>query len=108
MKAGKVILIAVIFLIIGIFIASWYITSKNVCYELPTEGGPDVWGKFYWKALHNTVERIPCSLCKNEATGFMEFFHDFVNNKTGKKIMFPENYYQWIDKISEIKKQHEG
>lgn len=104
MKTNNVILIAVLFLIIGIIISAWYIKSKNVCYDLPEHGGMEVWGKKYWFALHDIVDRIPCGICQTEATGFMKFFHDFVNNKKSVELYDSENFYNWVNRISALKK----
>ena len=105
MKTGQIILIAVVFLVIGIIASNWYIKTKYVCYYLPTEGGgPNYWGKFYWKSLHETVQRIPCSLCQPEAVSLMEFLHDKINLKLSKPLHNEENFYAWVDKISELKK----
>lgn len=103
MKNGQVIFIAVLFLVIGILISAWYIKTKNVCYDLPEHGSTDQWGPKYWAALHDIFRRVPCSLCRQEGEELGRFIHDYVNEKTGKPLFFPDNYSAWLNKFSEIK-----
>lgn len=108
MKNSTVIFIAALFLIIGIISASWYIKSKNVCYNLPKHGSPDDWGSKYWFALHDIAHRVPCSICRNEGEELISFVHDYVNEKTGKQIFDLNNYTKWLNKISELKIKNES
>lgn len=104
MKTSDVVLIAIFFLIIGILISDLYIKSTRVCYNLPKHGSTDEWGPLYWKSLHSIVGKIPCSLCRDEASEMMQFIHDKINLKLGKKLYNEDNFYKWVDKISELKK----
>lgn len=105
MKTGQVILIAILFLLIGIALSNWYNKSKNVCYNLPTEGSPEDWGRYYWEAIHNIADRIPCSSCREEGSELFSFIHDFINEKTKKPLFDPENYQKWLNKFCEIKEK---
>lgn len=103
MKAPQGIFIAVLFLVIGIIAANWFIKRNSVCYYLPTEGGTDIWGPYYWKSLSSTVARIPCGLCRGEAIEMVSAMHDVVNFKLEKKLHDEANLRKWIDKYAEIK-----
>lgn len=107
MKTSQIIFIAVVFLMIGILISAFYIKSKNVCYDLPNHGSTDQWGPLYWKSLHSTVERIPCSLCRGEAIEMISFIHDATNLKLEKKLYNEENFSKWLNKFSEIKNKRD-
>jgi len=74
-------------------------------YELPTSMDTEVFGKYYWNALHDIAHEIPCSLCRVEAESFMEFFHDFVNFKLDKPLYDESNYTKWLDRLSEVKEK---
>lgn len=71
---------------------------------LPNDPDPDVFGPRYWEMYHKITNNIPCPSCRNKAVPFMEFFHDVVNNKTGKKIFNQENFNNHIDNISKLPK----
>lgn len=103
MKTGQTIFIAVLFLVIGIVAANWFVKRNRVCYDLPEHGNRDEWGPKYWAALHNIFSRVPCSLCREEGVELGRFIHDYVNEKTGKPLFFPDNYFKWLNKFSEIK-----
>lgn len=107
MKTSNVVLIAVLFLIIGILVSAWYIKSKNVCYDLPEHGSTTEWGPKYWASLHSTVGKIPCSLCRGEAVEMVKFIHDRVNLKLEKKLYDEKNFDKWLNIFSEIKKKRE-
>lgn len=103
------IFIAVLFLVIGALLVLGFLKFSNrVCYQLPKNMDADVFGKFYWNALHDTVERIPCSICQTEAVSFMSFFHDVVNNKLGKKLYDENNFNKWLERLSELKNKRDG
>lgn len=78
-----------------------------VTLKLPNSSDPDIFGSKYWESLHILMDTIPCSACRYEAVPFMKFFHDYVNKKTGKKMMYPENYEKWIKKLCNNKKNEE-
>lgn len=103
MKTSNVVLIAVLFLVIGILISIWYVKATGVYYKLPKEGSTAVWGPYYWKALSTTVEKIPCGLCRGEAIEMISAMHDVVNFKLEKKLYSEENLRKWLDKYAEIK-----
>lgn len=107
MKTGNVVLIAVLFLIIGILVASWIIKYNNVCYDLPEHGSTSEWGPKYWKAIHDIANRIPCSLCREDGKSLFVFAHDLVNIKTEKPIRDEKNFSDWLNKISDIKVQRD-
>ena len=107
MKTGQIILIAVVFLVIGMLASSWYIKTRNVCYNLPTEGGPAQWGRHYWFAIHDIADRIPCSICRDEAREIFSAVHDYVNEKTSKSIYDEANYVKWLNKFCEIKSKRD-
>lgn len=103
MKTGNVVLLSVLFLIIGVIAGSWIIKNKYTCYYLPKHGSPDSWGKYYWGALHSTIEKIPCSICRNEASEMMKAMHDTVNLRLEKPLYDKDNLKKWLDKYSEIR-----
>lgn len=71
-------------------------------YELPKSVNPDIFGSPFWFALHDIVDKIPCSDCKPEAVDFIRFYHDFKNYELGKKIKYKKNFIFWIKKISKL------
>lgn len=81
------------------------VQKKIFSYEIPQSINPDDFGPATWNALHNIVENIPCSACRDEAASFMQFFHDLKNYQLGKKIMYKQNFVSWINKIASLKKQ---
>lgn len=100
-----IIFMSALFLLIGIVLTIAYLKySDYVVYKLPTNVGPDEFGKYYWNALHSTVERIPCSICRDEAVPLMKFMHDIVNKKLEKPIYDEKNFSEWINKVCEMKK----
>lgn len=107
-KVAFWILLAVAVLGSIILIVKWSNNKKNapeqVCYTLPKDGAPEQWGPKYWTAFHDLAARVPCDGCREEARDFMTFFHDWVNQKTGKPIFDQANYDAWVAKISELKK----
>lgn len=105
---GGIVFMSIIFLVIGILLTAWYFKTQRVCYDLPKHGSPDYWGPKYWKALHSTVEKIPCSLCREEAIEMISFIHDRVNLKLEKKLNDEKNFSKWLDKIAEIKSKYES
>lgn len=97
-----------ILIIFGLFVIIYILSQRNknkVCYELPVNKNPEIFGPYYWKALHNITDRIPCELCKPFAQKFMIFFHDVVNIKIGKPLFDPENYTEVLNEISTINGQ---
>lgn len=70
-----------------------------VTLKLPSSKDPDVFGSKYWEARHFLSELIPCALCRNDAVSHEKFFHDYVNVKTQKEKMYPENYNEWVNRI---------
>lgn len=107
MKTSNVILIAVLFLIIGIIISAWYIKSNNVCYDLPEHGSTSEWGPKYWAALSNIAHRVPCSLCRGEAEEMISFLHDRVNLKLDKKLYDEQNFDKWLNIFYDIKSKRD-
>lgn len=79
--------------------------ATKLTYEIPLSVDPDVFGPPTWHALHEIVDTIPCGSCRAEATSFMNFFHDMVNYKLGKKIVDKRNFVSWINKIASLKHQ---
>lgn len=81
------------------------VTIKNrkhydiVTFKLPNSVDTDVFGSKFWEARHKLAELTPCSICRTEAISHEIFFHDLVNLKTGKKVMYPENFDKWVKKI---------
>lgn len=108
MKPASVILIAILFLAIGILISNWYIRTKYTCYDLPKHGSPDIWGKRYWFALADVAHRVPCSLCRPEAESLISFIHDATNFKLSKPIYNENNFSMWLNKFSEIKAKRDA
>lgn len=107
MKTGDAIILAAVFLIVGMLAANWYIKSKGACYDLPEDGPTTYWGPKYWAAIHSIAARIPCSLCRDEGAELFSFAHDYVNSKTDKPLFAPDNYNKWLDKFAEIKKKRD-
>lgn len=81
------------------------IETIKLNYEIPNSTEAEIFGPATWGALHDLVSKIPCSLCRDEAVSFMQFFHDLKNVALGKKVMYKENYILWINKISKLKQQ---
>lgn len=71
---------------------------------LPNSKDTAIFGPKYWKALHTITAKIPCSICRDKAVPFMNFFHDVVNHHTDKPIFDKENYNTHIDNISKLPK----
>lgn len=80
---------------------------KVLTYRLPTSIDMDISGPEYWKALHNIVDEIPCSLCRNDAIKRMVFFHDSVNAKIGHDIYDMENWKKYLDIMNELRNKYE-
>lgn len=76
-----------------------------VTFKLPSSHAPDKFGPSYWKARHKLAEMTPCPACREEAVSHEIFFHDWVNNKTDKKLFNKENYDEWVKRICENKTQ---
>lgn len=72
--------------------------------KLPTSKDPAVFGPKYWESFHKMTENIPCSICRDKAVPFMKFFHDVVNQQTGKDIFYKDNFNKHIDFITNLKK----
>lgn len=94
--------IVIAFIILAFFIAYFYFKDK-VCYYLPSDSNPEIFGKHYWFALHDISNRIPCSNCKTEAVELEIFKHDLINNKRGKDLYDKPNFIKWQSRISQIK-----
>ena len=92
---NKYIVITVVLLIV-IFIL-YRKNRNNVTYNLPDNKDPNVFGPYYWTALHDITNRIPCPLCKPFGQKFMIFFHDVVNKKLDKPLFDPENYNEMLN-----------
>lgn len=75
-----------------------------VTLKLPRSIEADIFGPKYWEAFHTLTNRIPCSICRDKAVPFMSFFHDVVNQSTGKPIFNKENYNKHIDLICKLPK----
>lgn len=105
-KYGYAILLSVIFLLVGFFLAHLYIKSTNPCYNLPSDSDPEKFGPQYWKCLHGTVSKIPCPACQGEAVEMMSFFHDAVNWRLKKPIYNENNFKKWLNKICDIKSEY--
>lgn len=91
--------ISVILFIILIYVLY---TKRGVCYNLPTNSDPEVFGPYYWKALHDITHRIPCPACRKDGVPLMIFMHDTINYKIGKPFFDLENFKKWQKYISEI------
>lgn len=74
-------------------------------YEIPDTKDPKIFGPPTWNALHDLVDKIPCSICKDEASSFMVFFHDLKNYQLGKSVQDKKNFMFWIKNISKLKNQ---
>lgn len=72
----------------------------KVCYDLPTDKNPSVFGPVYWNAFHDLASRIPCDGCKEHAESFITYWHDLVNIHTGKPIYDQVNFDTWVDKTA--------
>lgn len=72
--------------------------------KLPTSKDPAVFGPKYWEVYHTMTGNIPCSICRDKAVPFMKFFHDVVNQQTGKNIFDKDNFNKHIDLVSNLKK----
>lgn len=70
--------------------------KERVCYALPLNKDPKIFGPHYWSALHSIVERIPCGECRGFAEKFMVFFHDVINDKLSKPLYNSANYQEMI------------
>lgn len=81
--------------------------DKILTYRLPTSMDTEVFGKHYWGALHNLVENIPCSICRNDAIDLMEGMHNLVNSKLEKPIYKPEKFEKFLANVCEIKAERE-
>lgn len=81
------------------------IETIKLSYEIPNTIDETKFGPPTWCALHDIVSKIPCSICRDEAVSFMQFFHDMKNVALGKKVMYKENYINWINKISKLKQK---
>jgi len=97
----KNILIIALVLVVLYFI--WY-NSNRTCYYLPKDHNPEKFGKFYWFALHDIVNRIPCPGCRQEAVPMLSFMHDLVNFKIEKPLFDKENFYKHVEEICKLKK----
>lgn len=86
------------------------ITVKNrrnydvVIFRLPTTPNTDIFGPPLWDARHFLAEFTPCPSCRADAVSHEKFFHDWVNKKTNKKMVYPENYKEWLCKLCGEKK----
>lgn len=74
--------------------------EKRLVYDLPSEGSPDVWGKYYWDAFNDLAHNIPCGECAEETKTFLSFYHDYVNKKLEKPVFDEQNYNNWKNKIN--------
>ena len=81
--------------------------DKILTYRLPTDLDTDVFGPHYWGALHNLVENIPCSICRNDAIGLMRGMHDVVNVKLDKPVYDKENFDKFLAHICTIKAERD-
>lgn len=81
--------------------------DKILTYRLPTDMDTEVFGPHYWAALHNLVENIPCSICRNDAIGLMRGMHDVVNVKLDKPVYDKENFDKFLAHVCEIKAERE-
>lgn len=68
-----------------------------VTLKLPNNPNPQVFGSKYWEAFHKLAQMVPCPACRSKAVPFMSFFHDVVNNQTGKELYDKKNYDYWIN-----------
>lgn len=95
------------FLIIGLSIAVVFLLysylTRGVCYKLPTDTDPEVFGPKYWAAIHDISNRIPCPSCRADGKPLFVFAHDIVNAKIGKPLWNKENFLKWQKYVSEIK-----
>lgn len=82
--------------------------DKILTYRLPTSLDTEVFGPHYWAALHNIVDEIPCSICRNDAIGLMKGMHDTVNYKLGKPIYDEDNFNKYTEYICKIKTERES
>lgn len=124
MKKGVV--FGIILLIILAVIIYYYLNNKNgsgeqrmsksisadgkdkiLTYRLPNSVDTEIFGPYYWGALHNVVDNIPCSICRNDAKPMMVFMHDLVNYKLDKPIFNPENFDKWAAYVCNIKSERE-
>lgn len=108
---GLLIFIGLILIIATYFITEYLIDPSEtvtikprrdydiVTFKLPNSHDPDVFGPSYWKARHKLAEMTPCPGCRMDAVSHEKFFHDWVNKKTGKKIMYQENFDEWVKEI---------
>lgn len=90
-------------LVVALILVALYLKSRQTCYSLPTTKDPDKFGPYYWRAFHDLANRVPCPSCREEAVSFLKFFHDWINLKLNKKIMYQENFDAWVNKISTLK-----
>lgn len=75
-----------------------------VMLRLPNDPNPEVFGAPFWEARHTLAELTPCPTCRLDAVTHEEFFHDWVNKKLKKKMEYPENYVEWINRLCNEKK----
>jgi len=93
----------IVLLIIALIVLLYYVSTRK-CFYLPRNSNPEVFGPYFWKSLHSTVENIPCNICKNDAIDMMKFMHDLVNHKLQKPIYDKANMDKWIKYINNIQK----
>lgn len=103
MKPWQIILLVIVIALIAFYIGRRWRFSDDVVFNLPKDGAPESWGPKYWFALHETTNQVPCPDCRAHAQGLMKFMHDVVNNKTGKKIMYPDNFIKVQQEVCKIK-----
>lgn len=115
MKIGWVIFISVLVgLLVWLYMEYFYLPNKTVTIKsrdgynlvllrLPADHNPDVFGAPFWDARHTLAELTPCPSCRAEAVSHERFFHDYVNKKTEKKIMYQENFDKWIKEFCKPK-----
>lgn len=97
MRTSYIIAFLVLGVAITLFLMDKYIQNpkgepEEVCFNLPRNSDPMVFGPKYWEAFHALSHRIPCGLCRGFAERFMVFFHDTVNLKLGKPLYDKENF----------------
>lgn len=73
-----------------------------VTLRIPNSIEPNIFGPKLWEARHALAELTPCYYCRLDAVSHEQFFHDYVNKKTNKPLLYPDNFNNWIEKIKNI------